>query len=75
MRLLVLEGDGIGPEIVEATMRVMRRADSVFGLDLSVQSLPIGFTALKASGTTFPVRDPGGGEIGRRHHPRADPAQ
>jgi 3-isopropylmalate dehydrogenase len=55
VRLLVLEGDGIGPEIVEATMQVMRRVDSVFGLDLSFRSLPIGFTALKASGTTFPT--------------------
>jgi isocitrate/isopropylmalate dehydrogenase len=54
VRLLVLEGDGIGPEITRATLDVLKRADAVFGLGLSFSFLPIGFTALQDSGSTFP---------------------
>ena len=54
IRLLVMEGDGIGPEIAAATLEVLRKADEVFGLDLSFEHAPIGFTALSAHGSTFP---------------------
>jgi 3-isopropylmalate dehydrogenase len=52
--LLVLEGDGIGPEIVAATVRVVRAAAAGAGIDLAIASEPIGFAALAALGTTFP---------------------
>ncbi|AXS41270.1 isocitrate/isopropylmalate family dehydrogenase [Breoghania sp. L-A4] len=52
--LLVLEGDGIGPEITSATLDVLRAVDSLLGLGLRFERADIGFTALKASGTTFP---------------------
>jgi isocitrate/isopropylmalate dehydrogenase len=51
--LLVLPGDGIGPEIVAATLDVLREADRLFGLDLTYQTAAIGFESLKASGTTI----------------------
>jgi len=51
--LLVLPGDGIGPEIVAATIDVLRAADRVFGLNLVFQSGQIGFASLKAVGTTI----------------------
>ncbi len=51
--LLVLPGDGIGPEIVAATTAVLREADRLFGLDLAYQSAAIGFESLKAVGTTI----------------------
>jgi 3-isopropylmalate dehydrogenase len=54
LRLLVLEGDGIGPEIVGATLDVLRAADRAFGLSLAFDSAPIGWAAHRASGTTFP---------------------
>ncbi len=54
MNLLILEGDGIGPEISAATMRVLTRADEIFGLGLKFTSMPIGFAALEKSQTTFP---------------------
>jgi isocitrate/isopropylmalate dehydrogenase len=52
--LLVLPGDGIGPEIVDATLVVLREADRLFGLRLRYEFASIGFDALKAVGTTFP---------------------
>ncbi len=52
--LLVLEGDGIGPEITAATLDVLRAADGLLGLGLRFETAEIGFAALKASGTTFP---------------------
>ena len=54
MRLLVLPGDGIGPEITAATLRVLEAADSAFGLGLETDVRDIGLTSLAASGTTLP---------------------
>ncbi len=54
MRLLLLPGDGIGPEIVAATVQVLRAANDVFSLDLTFEERSIGFDALKATGTTMP---------------------
>jgi len=51
--LLVLPGDGIGPEIVAATIEVLGAADRLFGLDLAYQTAAIGFASLKAAGTTI----------------------
>jgi isocitrate dehydrogenase (NAD+) len=55
MNLLILEGDGIGPEISAATVRVLARANDAFGLGLEFASMPIGFTALEKTKTTFPA--------------------
>ena len=38
LRLLVLEGDGIGPEITAATLGVLRAADAKFALALSFET-------------------------------------
>ena len=54
LRILVLEGDGIGPEITAATLEVLRAADKKFGLDFEFSKADIGWVAHKASGTTFP---------------------
>ena len=53
LRILVLEGDGIGPEIMAATLTVLRAADAKFRLGLAFESAAIGWVALKGSGTTF----------------------
>src|SRR5207302_4924435 len=53
--LIVMEGDGIGPEISAATLEVLRAADRVFGLGLSFNSASIGLCALDREGTTFPA--------------------
>ncbi|HUC48503.1 MAG TPA: isocitrate/isopropylmalate dehydrogenase family protein [Xanthobacteraceae bacterium] len=54
MNLLILEGDGIGPEISAATVRVLTRADELFDLGLKFNSMPIGFAAMEIFKTTFP---------------------
>ena len=54
IRLLVLPGDGIGPEISAATVAVLREAGRLLGLPFAFGEAEIGFAALEASGTTFP---------------------
>jgi 3-isopropylmalate dehydrogenase len=54
LRILVLEGDGIGPEITAATLQVLRAADARFALGLAFESAAIGWAAHRAGGTTFP---------------------
>jgi 3-isopropylmalate dehydrogenase len=54
--LLILPGDGIGPEIAGAAERVIEAADRVFGLGLTLARMEIGFAALAAEGTTIPDR-------------------
>jgi len=56
LKLLVLEGDGIGPEISAATLDVLERASQLYGLDLEWERDEIGFSALEKEGTTFPSR-------------------
>ena len=54
VRLLVLPGDGIGPEISAATVAVVREAGRLLDLPFAFGEAEIGFAALEASGTTFP---------------------
>jgi 3-isopropylmalate dehydrogenase len=55
LRLLVLEGDGIGPEIAAATTKVLAAVGSAVGVDIRFESADIGFPALRTRGTTFPA--------------------
>src|SRR5262252_8854205 len=54
LRLVVMEGDGIGPEITAATRAVLRAADDIFKLGLAFTPVAIGLAALRAQGTTLP---------------------
>lgn len=54
IRLVVMEGDGIGPEISAATLEVLQAVDRRFALRLAFDFVPIGFAAFKTSGSTFP---------------------
>jgi 3-isopropylmalate dehydrogenase len=56
MKILVLPGDGIGPEISQATLTVLDRANALFKLGLEWQRDEIGFVTLKKEGTTLPQR-------------------
>ena len=56
MRILVLPGDGIGPEITAATVAVLDRANALFKLGLEWHLEEIGFRTLKKEGTTLPQR-------------------
>src|ERR1700754_4778187 len=54
MKILVLPGDGIGPEITAATLKVLNVADRELKLGLSFEEKEIGLASLKAQGTTLP---------------------
>ena len=54
MKILVLPGDGIGPEITAATLAVLDRANAKFKLGLEWQPMDIGMKTLKAQGSTLP---------------------
>jgi 3-isopropylmalate dehydrogenase len=54
MKILVLSGDGIGPEITAATLTVLQKANSVFRLGLEFQPEEAGLKALAKKGTTLP---------------------
>ena len=53
VRLAVIPGDGIGPEITAATLHVAREVDKLLSLGLTFEEVPIGFEALKKHGTTI----------------------
>ncbi len=54
LRLLALDGDGIGPEIMAATLAVLDALRPALGREITVDHATIGFEALKASGSTIP---------------------
>jgi len=54
VNLVVMPGDGIGPEITAATLAVLRQADRAFGLNLAFEDAPIGHATLRKLGTTLP---------------------
>ena len=54
MRILVLPGDGIGPEITAATMEVLGKVNRDRGLGLAFEHDIVGFEALEKFGSTFP---------------------
>ena len=53
MKILVLPGDGIGPEIVEASVNVLKAADAKFKLGLEFDYEDVGFVSLEKHGTTL----------------------
>ncbi|MGI0081609.1 MAG: isocitrate/isopropylmalate family dehydrogenase, partial [Nitrososphaerales archaeon] len=53
-KIAVLNGDGIGPEVVGSARAVLESAAAKHGLKLELVSLPIGAEAYKKFGRTFP---------------------
>lgn len=53
MKVLVLPGDGIGPEIVGVAVRVAEAANQGFGLELEFDYDDVGFASLEKYGTTL----------------------
>ena len=52
MRIVVLPGDGIGPEIAAATTGVLRAASERFQLDVKIEQHPVGHESLRQFGST-----------------------
>lgn len=54
-KVALLGGDGIGPEVMGAAMRVLRATSDRFGFELAVQEGLIGQAALDATGNPLPI--------------------
>jgi len=55
MKIAVLPGDDIGPEITSATLAVLEAADRRFDLDLAFDVAEVGMDAHRRTGTTLPA--------------------
>lgn len=53
LKLLVLPGDGIGPEITAATLDILRPVDERLGIGFEFETLDIGLKSLADQGTTL----------------------
>ena len=54
LRIAVLPGDGIGPEITAATLSVLRHLNGSLRLGLRFEEHAVGLASLERSGNTFP---------------------
>jgi isocitrate/isopropylmalate dehydrogenase len=54
MHILVLPGDGIGPELADATLAVLGAANDLLNLGLTFERMDVGFASLAAVGSTCP---------------------
>ncbi len=81
LNLLVLPGDGIGPEIGAATVRVVDAAAAIAGFTPAWSYADIGFVSLRAHGTTFTdevfaaARDADGVVLGPVSHNEYPPSE
>src|SRR5262245_15949951 len=54
VRLCVLDGDGISPEITAATLHVLRAAAAKWQIEFTFDQVEVGLKPLRQHGTTFP---------------------
>src|SRR6478672_824392 len=54
MRICVLPGDGIGPEVTRAALRVLDAASSRYAFGVDLDEKPMGGAAIDATGHPFP---------------------
>lgn len=66
MKLLVLAGDGIGPEITAASVQVLETASNRFGLNLKFEHQAMGHAGIERVGAS--------GRTGRAAQSRIMPA-
>ncbi len=52
MRIVVLGGDGIGPEITAATLNILRAVSARFDLNVQIEEYPVGHESLRQFGAT-----------------------
>lgn len=54
MKIALMAGDGIGPEITSVTKSVVTHVTMLFGVPVEFSEIEVGFQALQNFGTTFP---------------------
>lgn len=78
IRIAVLQGDGIGPEVTKAALRVVREALRGSGTELCAEHRPIGWAAVTEAGSPLPeetleaCRDADAVFLGAVGHPDAE---
>lgn len=78
MKLAVLPGDGIGPEVTDAALRVLTVAADRFGASVEIETYPVGWEGYRVAGAPLPPEtERGVGEVdavflGAVGDPRAD---
>lgn len=55
VKLLIIEGDGIGPEIMAATLQVLNSCADKYNVPLQLTKADVGLNSLKSVGTTMPA--------------------
>jgi len=55
-KIVVLPGDGIGPEVADAALTVLRAVAERFSHRFEITPLPIGASAIRSEGTPLPER-------------------
>jgi len=53
-KIVVLPGDGIGPEVTAEAVNVLKQAADCFGTPFHFEEFPIGRAAQKVHGTVLP---------------------
>tara|TARA_Y100000766_G_scaffold211286_1_gene182864 strand:+ start:4180 stop:5286 length:1107 start_codon:yes stop_codon:yes gene_type:complete len=54
-RIAVLPGDGIGPEVMDEALKVLRRISEKYSFEIAHQEFAVGGAALDATGNTTPL--------------------
>lgn len=54
MKITILPGDGVGPEVTKQAVRVLNDVCTVFGIPLETEEHLIGGVAINATGSAFP---------------------
>ena len=53
--IVVLPGDGVGPEVTEQAVRVLREVANIYGHSFHFEEHPVGGTAIRLSGSPLPA--------------------
>ncbi|MFS4468200.1 3-isopropylmalate dehydrogenase [Maribacter sp. 2210JD10-5] len=56
LTIAILGGDGIGPEVVEQSIKCLRSVEETFGHSFTFKKAPLGADALKKTGTPLPKK-------------------
>src|SRR5579872_711472 len=56
LKIAVLPGDGIGPEVTSGAVRVLKKVAEIGGHDFQFQEYPVGGVAIKATGEPLPQK-------------------
>jgi len=53
-RIAALAGDGIGPEVMQEAIKVLRAAEAKFSFELQITEAPVGWAGIDAAGKALP---------------------